>query len=201
MFAGENRRFGPASVRGPVPAFDRQVRAFGRVGLIICAVDTSTCYRIAIGEVSGTDVEALVRWITATGEAPLVSALTSPDVRPADIEAWLEASLEAWIVRLEDEPVALGTLSTREAELPENAVEACHVIVRPDWRRRFKGTQLLAELMGRARKLDYEWLVGRVVPTNSASHGFVQLLGWKPAPGILTPEDARFVWYKRGLQI
>ena len=164
-------------------------------------MDTSTYYRIAIGEVSGADMETLARWITGTAEAPLISALTGTEVRPADIEAWLEASLEAWVIRLEDEPVALGILSTREAELPEKAVEACHVIVRPDWRRRFKGTQLLAELMGRARKLDYEWLVGRVVPINSASHGFVQSLGWKPAPGILTRDDPRFVWYKRGLQI
>jgi hypothetical protein len=54
--------------------------------------------------------------------------------------------------------------------------------------------------MGRARKLGFRWLVGRVVPHNGTSHSFVQWLDWKPTPEIVTAEDERFVWYQRRLQ-
>lgn len=163
-------------------------------------MSTMTCYKIAIEQVSAADVQSIAAWVTATGEAPLISALEASKVRPADVEAWLEVSLEALIVRVEEETVALGTLSTKEADLPEGAIEACHVIVRPDWRRRFKGTQLVAELMDRARKLGFKLLVGRVVPPNVASHGFLQWLDWKPVTAISTPDDDRFVWYQRILR-
>jgi ribosomal protein S18 acetylase RimI-like enzyme len=164
-------------------------------------MDTRTCYRVAIDGVTSTDLETLAAWITDAREAPLISDLDKPEVTATDMRRWLEASVEALIVRLEDAPIAFGTLSRKEAQLPDGSVEACHVIVRPDCRRRFKGTQLVAELMDRARKLGFRYMVGRVVPLNVTSHGFVQSLGWMPAQGILKPDDPRFVWYHRALEI
>lgn len=158
-----------------------------------------TCHKIAIEKVSAADIDPIAAWITATGEAPRISALETSKVHPANVEAWLELSLEALILRVNEQTVALGTLSTKEANLPEGAVEACHVIVRPDWRRRFKGTQLVAELMNRARELGFKLLIGRVVPANVASHGFLQWLDWKPVAALSIPnaKDDRFVWYQR----
>jgi L-amino acid N-acyltransferase YncA len=158
------------------------------------------CYKTAIEKVSAADIQSIAAWITATGEAPLISALEASKVRPANVEAWLEVSLEGLILRVDEEAVALGTLSTKEADLPEGAIEACHIIVRPDWRRQFKGTQLVTELMNRARKLGFKVLVGRVVPPNVASHGFLQWLDWKPVTAVSIPDDDRFVWYQRILR-
>jgi len=126
--------------------------------------------------------------------------LKTPLVQPADVEAWLAGSVEGWVLRVEDQSMALGTLCTTEAELPEDTVEACHVIVHPEWRRRYKGTQLVVELMGCARRMGFKRVVGRVVPDNSASHGFLQWLDWKPAPRGFVPDASGFVWYQRRIE-
>jgi ribosomal protein S18 acetylase RimI-like enzyme len=153
--------------------------------------------RIALEKAGPGDIESLARWISESGEAPTISALETCEVRPSDVAGWLKSSLEGFIIRVNEEPVALGTLSTSEAPLPAGTVEVCHVIVRPDWRRRFKGTQLVTELMARARGLGFRWVVGRVVPSNGPSHGFLQWLDWRPTKPILTADDPRFVWYQR----
>jgi ribosomal protein S18 acetylase RimI-like enzyme len=162
-------------------------------------MNTNSCLLVAVTDALSTDVERLARWITAAKEAPIISGLESATVLPQDIESWIEASIGGWVVRSGDEPIAFGTLSNKEANVPEGGIEACHVIVRPEWRRRFKGTQLVAELMGQARSQGYTDLFGRVVPLNGPSHGFLQFLDWRPTSAVVGPESGRFVWYRRRL--
>lgn len=146
------------------------------------------------------DIVKLADWIADCREAQLISNLGHGDVRREHVQSWLDEGLTSCVLRAEGQPVVFGTLSIKEAPLPAAAVEICHVIVHPRCRRQFKGTQVVAELMQSARALGFQRVVGRVEPSNAASHGFLAWLRWKPTLEVAEDQPGQFVWYERAIR-
>lgn len=160
-------------------------------------MSTNFSDKITVGKPTDTDIAHLAMWMTDSGEAPLISDLKSALVQSEDIRQWLDDSDECRVVISEGSPIGFGTLSVAEADLPPDCIEVCHVIIHPEWRRRFKGSQLVLELMDTARRKGYLRTVGRVVPKNAASHGFLAWLGWQPDSHSQVQNSNSFVWYQR----
>lgn len=99
----------------------------------------------------------------------------------------------------DDQPVAFATLSRNEADLPPGSVELCHLIVRPDMRRQYRGSHLVLALTHAARQLGYDRLFGRVVPSNAVAHPLLTSLRWGVLANRETPAST-FVWYSKTIR-
>jgi RimJ/RimL family protein N-acetyltransferase len=154
----------------------------------------------SFGQVENREIDAISRWITDSGELHLISdargALTHDGLRQ-----WIADSITTLVVRAGNEPIAIGTLSVKEAPVPSGAVEFCHVIVRPEWRRRYHGSHMVLALTDLARGCGFQRGVGRVVPGNEGSFRLLRSLNWSLTGkrGEALPEG--FLWHDKDLRI
>lgn len=149
----------------------------------------------ALTQLERGDIDALATWITDTGELPLISGEASPLLRPVILESWHHGSLKTQVVRVARRPVGLGMLSQTEATLPPVTAEVCHLIIAPEWRQQYKGSQLVLTLMAEAQRLGLHRLVARVVPENAVAHALFSALRWRPLTPAASWAIDGFIWY------
>jgi ribosomal protein S18 acetylase RimI-like enzyme len=148
------------------------------------------------------DLPRIAEWVTTANELHLISGLSGPVLPTSVLEDWVATSLATLAVRHGDDAIAVATLSRSEAELPAGTAEVCHLIVHPRWRRHYRGSHLVLELLSTARRLGFLEVVGRVVSSNTRAHAFLAFLQWKPFdPQVADPSASwargDFVWYRK----
>lgn len=142
-----------------------------------------------------TDKDYLIQWISDTGELPQISGIKTTQLTLEELDSWIETSDSCAVITHDSNVVGIATLSTNEAELPEKGIELCHCIVRPTYRRIYKGTSLLLKLIDIARQDGYQKIYGRVCAHNNAGHGLIRSLGFIVTNNI--SDDPTVVWYEK----
>ena len=154
---------------------------------------------IKIETPSSGDIETISRWISESGDLTQISSLRSDVLSTEELERWLDASVTSAVIRADSYPIAFATVSVKEAPLPREVAEICHIIIHPKWRREYNGSHLVLDLTLRAREKGFTKMVGRVVPHNSGAHAFFSSLRWVPVPPAKCWTSG-FFWYERRLQ-
>jgi len=149
-----------------------------------------------------SDHDRLARWIAESGDVGLIADPTDArSIGPATLRRWVRTSEAAMMVTVDAEPIAFATLSRAEAELPPGFLEACHIIVRPEWRRLYHGTNLVYTLCREARWRGFGNLVGRVFPTNHPARELLSSAGWSLIQDSRAWMIDGFVWYDRHVMV
>lgn len=141
-------------------------------------------------------LSAVADWITETGELAKISGEQGTILSPEVLWRWLETAEACAVGEADGEVIALATLCTSEARLPPGTGELCHLIVRPDWRRRYRASCLILELTAVAKELGYERVAGRMVYSNTPAFRMLTSLSWPESPE-LAGLNPGFHWHEK----
>ncbi|MBK8564449.1 MAG: GNAT family N-acetyltransferase [Saprospiraceae bacterium] len=145
----------------------------------------------------GHDFDHVAKWITNSGELPLISSAKECFLAPNEIMTWLNDAFEYAVVSFGDEIVGIATLTTKEADIPNDSIEICHCIVQPIYRRLYNGSKIILELTACAKKAGYRKVVGRVAVANRVGYQFLEFQNWKETPDSNYSNDTSVIWLEK----
>lgn len=135
--------------------------------------------------------------IKTSGEADLIGSEPGPKISSKVVRQWWESAQYVLIVRANGRTIAMGTVSTSEAPLPPDTIELCHVFVVPKYRRQYKGSHLIIELLNIVRQSAFRKVAARVVRSNRIGHLFLQSLRLTPMHMRILEDYKSFEWYEK----
>lgn len=122
-----------------------------------------------VREFTNKDMWEVCSWVTTTAALQLVSSEFADSLTPEILSQWVTKAHTCLVVSNETTNKAVGfcTLSYMELpKLPSHYIELCHLIVDPRFKYLFIGPRLCRAAKVIAFNLGYQYLCGRVVPTN-----------------------------------
>jgi hypothetical protein len=147
--------------------------------------------------VTHDDFGTVCSWVNERIELRLVGSEDSSVLTPAILRRWVSAAELSVIFEISGVPIAFGTASTNEWQLPADFIEVGHFVVAPNMRRRYHGstflrifTRLLIHGFG------YRGVIARVVPTNLPSLSVMKYLRWNEISNARPwTSGASFRWF------
>src|SRR5436309_1489578 len=109
---------------------------------------------------------AVCSW-ASSDELPSICSDQVTRLTPRLLNSWLQSSLGGFVLRLREFPVAFATISCFEWDLPQGFCEICHLVVAPEYRRRYHGSFFVNWLTRIILSSNYQRVIGRVVPQNT----------------------------------
>ena len=157
------------------------------------------CFEVELSykqELTSAQLAYISEWISASGELPLISGNKKNHLSHLELGSWIKSSFQCVIVLHNEEIIGIATLSISEAELPSDAIEICHCIVHPKFRRLYNGSSLVINLTAFAKQNGFSRIVGRVVKTNLVGFALLKELHWRPLKTNFSNDDS-VLWMEK----
>lgn len=142
----------------------------------------------------------VANWITESGELPLISGSTGKELLPDELKFWFESAIQGIIVEHEGKIIGIATLTRAEAPIPQDAVELCHCIVHPNYRRLYNGSSMIILLSAFAKQNGYRKVVGRVAKSNPIGRTLLQYLHWHMLSNVNYSNEDSVIWLGKMLE-
>jgi ribosomal protein S18 acetylase RimI-like enzyme len=146
---------------------------------------------------SAAELALVADWITKSGELPIISGSTGQLLSLGELQIWFESATQGIIAKHNGEIIGIATLTKEEAPIPNDALEICHCIVHPNYRRLYNGSSLIIRLTAFAKQNGFNRVVGRVAKSNPIGKTLLQYLHWHLIESINYSNDNNVVWLEK----
>lgn len=156
-----------------------------------------------IREVRGADTNRVCSWVTTKEQLQMVSGDLATCLTPVILGKWVTSAVTTLVVceRATGTPVGFCTLTLSEISNPPNGhIELCHLIIDPKFRHDFVGPRIIAEARHKARSLGFEFLFGRVIPSNEWCLALVRRVRGEEFTDRLAWTPTGFRWFRLKLR-
>lgn len=151
----------------------------------------------SFSELSRENHECIFRWINNAAEVHLISGTTNESFTIETFRSWITSAEHTLALHVDDRPIAFGTLSVCEAPLSTGTIEICHLIVHPDFRKKYYGTLLVISLLAISFSMGFKRVVARTVPSNSIPIHLFEQLNWKQFNYDEEKLNSEFIWFEK----
>ncbi|MFW5804580.1 MAG: GNAT family N-acetyltransferase [bacterium] len=152
-----------------------------------------------INRLNPGDLIETTNWLTSTKELSLISDIKNNMITPEELNNWFINSKKGVVTKHNDKIIGIATLTNKEANLPDKTMEICHLIVKPDYRRYYNGSQMVLKLMSFAKEKEYNKVIGRVVKQNYIGKSLLEFLHWHHTENGMYDSNIDFHWFEKKL--
>lgn len=152
-------------------------------------------FPFTIGPLQESHTGTVCSWATTREELRMIASEPEDRLTPELIAAWSQRSIESLVFLRAGLPVGFCTLSTDEAPHRMGAVEMCHLVIAPEWRRRYFATTFVNMIRLYSAERHFEELFARVVPANTSGMALSQYVRWMPRDADALGLDDQFNWF------
>ncbi len=150
---------------------------------------------ISIRPFRDSDNLIICSWVNSFEEMQRISSDDASSLTPDILQRWVDDSVDALVVQLDNKPAAFCTTSIAEYDLPNDSIEACHLITIPAHRRKYFATALLNFTRLVAAQRSYDKLVGRIVPRNMPGLQLANYIRWKEISDSSQLFNSEWRWF------
>lgn len=151
-----------------------------------------------ISDLTEQELKGLCDWISHSGDLPMISSLKKSDLLIEELTEWINSSKAYAVIKDDGLIVGFGTMTqAEESSLGKRDVEMCHLIIHPDYRLKYNGSNLLLSLIEEAENHNYERIVGRVNKQNAQGQRLMMHLKWSLIENL--SGDNSVNWYEHPL--
>lgn len=156
-----------------------------------------------IREIIPNDFNQICSWIQNPNILSLVSGDKGDKLTIDILTKWIDTAIRTIVITdKNNNPIGFCTITINELEIIKNKyIELCHLIINPDYKNKLEvGEMLSNSACDYSNTLGFDYIIGRVMPSNRFGNFLAKNNNWKALNKQLTA-PAYFNWYIKKLNI